>query len=67
MKNYKYLTLAIILGLSISLAPACSRKSGCPANEALQMPVDKNGNIKTKKTGRSDLFGKKMKKRMKGK
>ena len=46
MKHIGYLVFALFIALS---APACSKKSGCPA-ESAQTKVDKNGNYKTSKT-----------------
>ncbi|MBK8966299.1 MAG: hypothetical protein R3D58_13790 [Saprospiraceae bacterium] len=66
MKKFRVLilfsTCLFAFGL---LAPACSQKSGCPANESLRAPVGKNGEIKKSKGSKSGLFPKKMTKRMK--
>ncbi len=63
MKKYRFLFLFITL--CSFLAPACSRKSGCPMNESLQAPVNKKGEIKKSRGSKSSgLFPKKMSKRM---
>lgn len=46
MKHLWYAFFLVIITLS---APACSRKSGCPA-ESAQTKVDKHGNYKTSKS-----------------
>lgn len=46
MKRIGYLVFAALIAISV---PACSRKSGCPA-ETAQTKVDKNGEYKTSKT-----------------
>ena len=57
MKYIGYLFFALFIALS---APACSKKSGCPA-ESAQTKVDKHGQYKTSKTT-SGLLPKKKKK-----
>ncbi|MCH2082872.1 MAG: hypothetical protein MK226_10820 [Saprospiraceae bacterium] len=42
---------------------SCSRKTGCPANE-LDVKTDRKGRMSTKR-GKSGLFPKRMKKKMK--
>ncbi|MEZ4920501.1 MAG: hypothetical protein R2792_15470 [Saprospiraceae bacterium] len=64
MNKYKIGALIFFLGAFLCIAPACSRKSGCPANEALQTPVNRKGELKTGKGSKSGLFDKKMRKRM---
>jgi len=65
MKKYRMLLLLTACLFTFSLlAPACSQKTGCPANESLQAPVGKNGEIKKSKGSKSGLFPKKMSKRM---
>jgi hypothetical protein len=46
MKHIGYLFFALFIALS---APACSKKSGCPA-ESAQTKVDKHGEYKAGKT-----------------
>ena len=46
MKHLLYVFFLVIIALS---APACSRKSGCPA-ESAQTKVDKNGEYKASKS-----------------
>lgn len=66
MKKYRAFILFCSLLFSVAvLAPACSQKSGCPANESLRAPVNKKGEIKSKRKGKSGLFPKKMAKKMK--
>jgi len=67
-QNMKYLRFLpfLLFVFSITLTtPACSRKSGCPANESLQAKKDRKGNLKKGKGGSSGLFPKKMAKKMK--
>ena len=54
---------ALLLALAVTLAPACSRKSGCPVNEPAKLKTDKDGNIKSAK-GASNLFPKDMRRRV---
>lgn len=66
MKKYRvFLFFSVLLFSAALLTPACSQKSGCPANESLRPPVNKKGEIKSKGRGQSGLFPKKMSKRMK--
>lgn len=65
MKKYLLFTLGLLFFAALA-APACSNKSGCPAQESLKPPVNRKGEIKTKKRGKQDgLFPKKMSRRMK--
>lgn len=65
MKKYPFiLSLLILFALGLS-APACSQKSGCPANESLRAPIGKKGEIRSSRSGKSSLFPKKMTKKMK--
>ena len=65
MKKYPFvLFLAFLFAFTLT-APACSQKSGCPANESLRAPVGKKGEIRSSKGGKSNLFPKKMAKKMK--
>jgi len=65
MKYLRFLPLLLFVFSVTLTAPACSQKSGCPANESLQAKTDRKGNIKKSKSGSSGLFPKKMAKRMK--
>lgn len=66
MKKYRFLLLFVAMLFSLALAaPACSQKSGCPANESLRAPVNKKGEIKSSRKGKSGLFPKKISKKMK--
>jgi hypothetical protein len=56
----------ILIAFTTLLAPACSRKSGCPA-ETAQSEVDKNGEYKTNKTKSGLLPPKGYHKKPKGK
>jgi hypothetical protein len=51
LKKHIYITIISILFLAILAVstPACSRKSGCPAEDA-QSQVDKHGRYKSSKT-----------------
>ena len=53
----------VLLAATLALAPACSRKSGCPVNEPAKLKTDKNGNIKSAK-GASNLFPKDMRRKV---
>jgi hypothetical protein len=65
MRNYRLFLLPLLLLFSVALvAPACSKKSGCPAQESLKPKKTKSGNFKSKKSN-SELFGKKMRRKMK--
>lgn len=58
--------LIAIFGLSLSsLTTSCrSKKEGCKIEESLKAPVNKRGQLKTKK-GSSNLFDKKSRKKAK--
>ena len=65
--NMKYSRIAFMLFLLFSvalIAPACSKKSGCPATESLKPKSDKKGAFKKSKGSSSDLFPKKIRKKM---
>lgn len=56
----------ILLLFVILMAPACSNKSGCPAQESLKPKVNRKGEIVASRNRHQEgLFPKKMKKRMK--
>lgn len=65
MKHYRFLPFLLLIFSITVIAPACSRKSGCPANESLQAKTNKKGDLKKSHKGSSGLFPKKMSKRMK--
>ncbi len=65
MKYLRFLPLLLFVCSITLAAPACSRKSGCPANESLQAKTNKKGDLKKSRGGSSGLFPKKMAKRMK--
>ncbi len=65
MKIYRILPFLLLLCAITLVAPACSQKSGCPANESLQAKTNKKGDLKKSRKGSSGLFPKKMAKRMK--
>lgn len=66
MSKYRFAALICFLFFAVgTLAPACSTKSGCQANESLRAPVDSKGNIKKSKGAKSGLFPKSMSKKMK--
>ncbi|MDX1476697.1 MAG: hypothetical protein R3301_03290 [Saprospiraceae bacterium] len=64
MRNHflKHFALAGILAAGLILTPGCSRKSGCPAEDA-GFQTDKQGNIKVGKTKSGLLPPKATKKR----
>jgi hypothetical protein len=66
MKFPRYFSLFLFFLFAVSLtAPACSKKSGCPATESLKPKTNKKGELKqSKKSSSSGLFPKKMKKKM---
>ncbi len=56
MKYLRFLPLFLLLSI-VAVAPACSPKSGCPANESLRY-TNKKGEIKKpKKASMGGLFG----------
>ena len=65
MKNSRIAFVLFLLFSLVMLAPACSKKSGCPATESLKPKTDKKGSFKKSKGSSSGLFPKKMKKKMK--
>ncbi|MEO6040092.1 MAG: hypothetical protein ABIQ93_16885 [Saprospiraceae bacterium] len=65
MKYYRFLSFLFLVFIVALTTPACSRKSGCPANESLQAKVTKKGELRKSHKGKSNLFPKKMAKRMK--
>lgn len=65
MKNTRIVFALLLLFFAVLLAPACSKKSGCPATESLKPKMDKKGSFKKSKGSSSDLFPKKMRKKMK--
>jgi hypothetical protein len=66
MKYFRKLCwLFLLMGGIATIAPACSQKSGCPANESLKPQTNKKGQFKSSKKGKqSGLFPKKMSKKM---
>ncbi|MCB0525524.1 MAG: hypothetical protein KDC86_13470 [Saprospiraceae bacterium] len=65
MKISRIIFAIILLIASTATTPSCSKKSGCPANESLKPKTNKNGTFKKSKGSSSDLFPKKMRKKMK--
>ena len=64
MMKYRFVIfLSFIFSLAL-LAPSCSQKSGCQANESLRAPVNKKGELKSSGKSKSGLFPKKMSKKM---
>jgi len=61
----KHIFSAIFLIIIALSAPACSKKSGCPA-ESAQTKVDKNGEYKSSKSTSGLLPSKKNYKKQKG-
>jgi hypothetical protein len=64
MKNSRIAFILFLLFFIALVAPACSKKSGCPANESLKPRMDKKGAFKKSKGSNSDLFPKKIRKKM---
>ncbi len=63
--NRLFLVAAILAFLMTFMMSGCSSaKTGCPANEAASVKIRKDGSLPTKR-GKSHLFNKKMRKRMK--
>ena len=65
MRNSRILFGLFLLFSIAMLAPACSKKSGCPATETLKPKMDKKGGFKKSSGSSSGLFPKKMRKKMK--
>jgi len=67
MKWKKHI-LFVLLGFSLSVlsVSSCKTGEGCAATEHYKAKTDKDGNL-SKKKGRSNLFSKKQRKRMKKK
>ncbi len=63
MKLSRFLLFFLCLFALAAIAPSCSKKSGCPANESLKPKTNKKGEFKRSKS-QSGLFPKKVKKRM---
>ena len=61
MKYLRFLLLFLLLAV-VAAAPACSQKSGCPANESLRY-TNKKGEIKKPKRASMGLFSSKQSKR----
>ncbi len=64
MKNSRIAFILFFLFSVALVAPACSKKSGCPATESLKTKTDKKGVFKKSKGSSSDLFPKKIRKKM---
>jgi hypothetical protein len=65
MKNIRVILSFLLFCSILMAAPACSKKSGCPANESLKPRMDKKSGFKKSKGSSSDLFPKKMRKKLK--
>lgn len=57
--------LIAVLLLTIGISSSCSRKTGCPAYEEAHVKPNKKGKLPTK-GGSSNLFPKKMRKKVGG-
>jgi hypothetical protein len=64
MKNANFVYVLGLFFAVVTIAPACSKKSGCPATESLKPQMDKKGGFKKSKGSSSALFPKKMRKKM---
>lgn len=66
MKSTRFLSSLLVLAFLCAVAPACSKKSGCPATESLKPKTNKKGEFVSKgKKKDKGLFPKKMAKKMK--
>jgi hypothetical protein len=63
MRKSSVLFLVLLAGFFVFTGAACSRKSGCPANESVHSRPGKNGELSTKRNS-SELFPKSMRKKM---
>ncbi|RME97713.1 MAG: hypothetical protein D6772_10065 [Bacteroidetes bacterium] len=63
MKRFCYLFFFVLLCVSTMPLQSCARKSGCPAYETTKTKTKRNGNLSTKR-GSSNLFPKKMRRKM---
>lgn len=64
MKNQTWRLLLFCMAIAL-IGSACSKKSGCPAQESLKPKVNKKGEIvASRKKHQEGLFPKKMQKRM---
>ncbi len=63
MKRLKYVFFILCFGLFAFTFGSCKTGEGCDVSE-YQVPVDKDGNLSTKR-GKSNLYSKKQRKRMK--
>lgn len=58
MKKICFVLIIMLLGGVMTISTtACSRKSGCPAYDSLKAPVNRKGELSTKR-GSSGLFPK---------
>lgn len=60
----KIFILVLFSFTTITTNSSCTRKTGCPVSEQVGPKVDKRGRMSTKR-GKTKLFGKKHRKRMK--
>ena len=63
----KILSIALFMGFSLIVATtttSCKTKEGCGLEEKYAPPTDRSGQLSTKK-GKSNLFSKKQRKKMK--
>jgi hypothetical protein len=65
MKQNRLVFSLLFFFALVVLTPACNKKSGCPATESLKPKTDRKGNFKKSKGSSSDLFPKKMRKKLK--
>lgn len=65
-KKNAYLLLIGLLSFFVMTGTACAPKTGCPINENATVKTNRKGEL-SKKSGRSQLFPKTMRKKMKKK
>lgn len=61
INRFKYILIILLFSV---FGLACNKKTGCPANEAASVKVKRNGELPSKR-GDSQLFNRKMRKKMK--
>jgi len=65
MKKLVLLILLFVFVCGSATMTSCSRKSGCPAYDSAKAPTNRKGELSTK-GGNSNLFPKKMRRKMGG-
>jgi len=65
MKRLVLLLFLLVFVAGSATMTSCSRKSGCPAYDSAKAPTNRKGELSTK-GGSSNLFPKKMRRKMGG-